>query len=47
MNKCIGIISWLPDKPTDRRQRFDRIKRLLNQISTFWPEIDILLIAQN
>lgn len=47
MKNCIGIISWLPNEPKDRRQRLGRVNRLLNQIADFWPDIDILLITQN
>lgn len=45
--KCFGIPSWLPDTEPARTQRENRLNRLLNQLSTLWPEIDILIIAQN
>lgn len=47
ITKCFGIISWLPDEEPARQQRKDRINRLISQIERFWPNIDILIIAQN
>lgn len=47
MNKCFGIISWLPDKEPARQQRKDRVNRLFKQLNSLWPEIDILIITQN
>lgn len=47
MNKCFGIISWLPNKQPDRQLREERLNRLFKQLETLWPDIDILIIAQN
>jgi len=47
MKICFGIPSWLPDKEPDRTQRRERINRLFKQLNDFWPDIDILVIAQN
>lgn len=47
LTKCFGIISWLPDKGTARQARQERLNRLLKQLEELWPNIDILIIAQN
>lgn len=47
MKKCFGIISWLPENEEDRKLRIARVNRFLKQINSFWPDIDILVIAQN
>lgn len=47
LKKCFGIISWLPDKNPDRKLREDRVNRLFSQLNNLWPDIDILVIAQN
>ena len=47
MNICFGVPSWLPDKEPDRTQRKERINRLFKQLNDLWPNIDILVIAQN
>lgn len=47
MLKVFGIPSWLPDKEPDRSQRIERINRLFKQLNSLWPDIDILVIAQN
>ena len=47
MNICIGIVSWLPDIPSARRMRIDRLNRLFKQIAELWPEIPVLVVAQN
>lgn len=44
---CFGIPSWLPDKEPDRTQRKERINRLFKQLNELWPNIDILIVAQN
>lgn len=46
MKTCIGIISWLPDD-WRRDERIDRLNSFLSTIEKLWPEIDILIIAQN
>ena len=47
LTKCFGIPSWLPDAEPARSKRKIRINRLLTQLSSLWPDIDILIIAQN
>jgi len=47
MKKVFGIPSWLPDKEPARSQRQERINRLFKQLNDLWPDIDILVIAQN
>ena len=47
LTKCFGIPSWLPDTEPARSKRKIRINRLLTQLSNLWPDIDILIIAQN
>lgn len=47
MNICIGIISWLPENANTRKLRIDRLNRLCKQIEELWPEIPVLIIAQN
>jgi len=47
LKKCFGIPSWLPEKEPDRSLRIERINRLFKQLNDFWPEVDILVIAQN
>ena len=47
LKKCFGIPSWLPDEEPARTQRSDRINRLFKQLNDLWPEVDILVIAQN
>lgn len=47
LRKCFGIPSWLPDAEPDRTQRAERINRLFKQLNDLWPDIDILVVAQN
>ena len=47
MKICIGIPSYLPEKQPDRKIRQDSLNKLLLQLSELWPNIDILIIAQN
>ena len=47
MKKVFGIPSWLPDTEPARTQRKERINRLFKQLNDLWPDIDILVIAQN
>lgn len=37
----------MPDKEPDRGLRAERINRLFEQLNSLWPDIDILVIAQN
>ena len=50
--KVFGIISYFPDPDTDyhkfvRNQRTARCTKLLRQLNNLWPDVDILIIAQN
>lgn len=47
MNKCFGIVSWFPTEETARQQRQKRINNLFKQLNDLWPNIDILVIAQD
>lgn len=47
MKKVFGIPSWLPDVEPARSLRIERINRLFKQLDYLWPDIDILVIAQN
>lgn len=47
MRKVFGIPSWLPDKEPDRTMRKERLNRLFKQLEQLWPDVDILVIAQN
>jgi len=47
LKKCFGIPSWLPEKEPARTQRKERINRLFKQLNDLWPDVDILVIAQN
>lgn len=52
LNKIFGIISYFPDEDTAyhseiRRERSRRFKELLMKLEVLWPDIDILIIAQN
>lgn len=47
MNKCFGIISWLPNDEAERNQRTDRLFKLLTQLNNYWPETTIMIVSQN
>lgn len=52
LKKVFGIISYFPDCDTDyhtetRRERSRRFLELLHNLENLWPEVDILIIAQN
>jgi len=48
LKKCIGIISYLPEgKWSWRKRRIPFITNLFNQLNELWPDIDIIIIAQN
>lgn len=47
MSKVIGIISYFPDKQPDRDQRINRFNSLLTTLDGLWPDIPILVVAQN
>lgn len=46
MTKCFGIISYFPWTQPERLQRQERLDRLVAQLSNLWPDIDIIVIAQ-
>jgi hypothetical protein len=52
IKKVFGIISYLPDSDTDfhietRRERSRRFHELLFKLEELWPNVDIMIIAQN
>ena len=47
LKKCFGIISWLPNDQKDRLLRKKRLINTLDQLNKLFPNIDILIIAQN
>lgn len=52
IRKVFGIISYFPDNDTDfhietRRERSRRFRELLLKLEELWPDIDIMVIAQN
>ena len=47
MKFCIGIVSYLPEDSENRKLRINRLERLLSQIDNFWPNTDVLIVAQN
>lgn len=52
IKKVFGIISYFPDNDTafhieTRRERSRRFKELLVRLEELWPDIDIMVIAQN
>ena len=49
LKKCIGIVSYFPPENNlqARSKRIKRFTQLISQINNLWPDIDILIIAQN
>lgn len=47
LTKVIGIISYLPNNPQERKIREKRLDALLLQLDELWPSVPILIIAQN
>ena len=52
LNKVFGIISYFPNNDTKhhieiRRKRSRRCSELLCKLNELWPDIDIMIIAQN
>lgn len=52
IKKVFGIISYFPDNDSayhieTRRERSRRFKELLVRLEELWPDVDILVIAQN
>ena len=46
MKKCFGIISYFTWEQPERKQRQDRLDRLVKHLSDLWPDIPIMIIAQ-
>lgn len=46
MKKCFGIISYFTWDQPERKQRQDRLDRLVKRLSDLWPDIPIMIIAQ-
>ena len=52
LNKVFGIISYFPDNDSEshieiRRERSRRFRELLFKLEELWPDVDIMVIAQN
>ena len=43
---CFGIVSYLPLNQPDREQRQTRLDKLVSRLSELWPDIPIMIIAQ-
>lgn len=52
LKKVFGIISYFPDNDSEyhiktRRERSRRFRELLFKLEEYWPDVDIMVIAQN
>lgn len=47
INCCIGIISYFPDDEAVRVARINHCQELLNNLSTIFKDIPIVIVAQN
>ena len=47
LHKIIGIISWFPDSEPVRTERQNALKRLVDQLAKIFPDIPLMIIAQN
>lgn len=47
MEPVFGIISWFPDDEAKRSARLRRLNFTIRQLQTYWPTVDILILAQN
>lgn len=45
-NPCFGIVSYFPWEQPERKQRQDRLDRLIKRLSELWPDIPIMIISQ-
>lgn len=43
---CFGIVSYFPWDQPARKERQDRLDRLIKQLSEYWPNIPIIIISQ-
>lgn len=46
MKPVFGIVSYFPWEQPDRKQRQDRLDRLVKQLSDLWPDVPIIVISQ-
>lgn len=46
LKKCFGILSYFPWEQPARKQRQNRLDRLIKQLGELWPDIPILIISQ-
>lgn len=46
MKPCFGIVSYFPWEQPARKERQDRMDRLVSQLSELWPDVPIMVIAQ-
>ena len=47
LKKCIGIISGFPERADYKKRRLTHFEGLLAFFNKYWPDVDILIIAQN
>ena len=47
MEPVFGIISWFPNDEQQRAARLRRLNFTLFQLQTYWPTVDIMILAQN
>lgn len=47
LKKCIGIISGFPHNDIDKQRRLMHFENLLAFFEKYWPDVDVLIIAQN
>ena len=45
-NKVIGIVSYLPSD-SNRQNRRKRFLFLLHELNHYWPDVPIMIVAQN
>ena len=46
MEPVFGIISWLPSDEMGHFKRFNRVKNTIRQLHSYWPSVDIMILAQ-
>lgn len=47
LKKCFGIISYFPPGTSIKTRRVERLNGLFNRLNELWPDVDIVLVAQN
>lgn len=46
LNKCVGIVSYLPDEPKLRQIRQKKLISLLDQVNKLF-DLPVIIVAQN